>query len=324
MRIVALAGGVGGAKLVHGLTQILRPQDLTVIVNTGDDFQHLGLHVSPDLDTICYTLAGIASRKTGWGRDAETWNAITELQRLGGPGWFRLGDRDLATHLERTRRLSSGEPLSQVVREFCQAWGIEQTILPMTDSAVRTIVHSDQGDLEFQTYFVERQCQPRVQGFEFRGAERALPAPGVLECLGRADAVVLCPSNPWVSIAPILSIPGIRAAVLKGKTIAVSPIIGGKAVRGPAAKMYLELGLRPSAVAVAQHYRDMLWGFVLDKRDVQLEAQVRELIPRTLVTRTLMQTNSDRLHLARDVLDFLQAKEHDNLGDRARKAAKAR
>ena len=245
MRIVALAGGVGGAKMAHGLAQILAPHELTIIVNTADDFEHLGLHISPDLDTVCYTL-GRHGQHDRPGGDAATRPGTPSRawRNLGDPTWFRLGDRDLATHLERTRRLQLGEPLSQIVREFCQAWGVEQTVLPMTDAAVRTIVRTDEGDLEFQAYFVERRCEPQVTGFEFRGAEQATAAPGVIACLESADGVVICPSNPWVSIGPILSIPGIRAAVDAGKAVAVSPIIGGTAVRGPAAKMYRELGIR--------------------------------------------------------------------------------
>jgi LPPG:FO 2-phospho-L-lactate transferase len=306
MRIVALAGGVGGAKLAFGLAQILAPHELTIIVNTADDFEHLGLHISPDLDTVCYTLAGMASTDTGWGRRHETWNTLTGLERLGGPAWFRLGDRDLATHLERTRRLRLGEPLNQIVREFCQAWGVEQTVLPMTDAAVRTIVRTNEGALEFQAYLVERRCEPEVTGFEFRGAEQATPAAGAIACLESADGIVICPSNPWVSIGPILSIPGIRAAVVTGKTVAISPIIGGTAVRGPAAKMYRELGFQPSALAVAEHYRDIASAFVLDQVDSSLERQIQELGFRTLVCKTLMRTNVDRRRLAVDVLNFLQ------------------
>lgn len=306
MRIVALAGGVGGAKMAHGLAQILAPDELTIVVNTADDFEHLGLHISPDLDTVCYTMAGLADARTGWGRRRETWNTLRGLEELGGPIWFRLGDRDLATHLERTRRMHMGKSLSQIVREFCRAWGVEQTILPMTDAAVRTIVRTNEGDLEFQSYFVERRCEPQVTGFEFRGAEHATAAPGAIACLEGADGIIICPSNPWVSIGPILSIPGIRAAVDTEKTIAISPIIGGTAVRGPAAKMCRELGFQPSALAVAEHYRDVASAFVLDEVDSDLEREIQALGFRTLVAKTLMRTNIDRRRLARDVLDFLQ------------------
>ncbi len=305
MKIVALAGGVGGAKLADGLAQILPPTDLTIIVNTGDDFEHLGLYVAPDMDTVCYTLAGLANPETGWGRADETWQAITSLERLGGPGWFRLGDRDLGTHLERTRLLRAGLALSEVTQRFCAAWGVKQRILPMSDQPVRTIVQTDQGDLVFQEYFVERHCEPRVAGFEFRGLEGASAAPGVLDALDQADAVVICPSNPWVSIGPILAIDGVRP-ILKGKyVVAVSPIIGGAAVRGPAAKMYTELGITPSALAVAAQYQGLARGFVMDEVDSELRTGVERYDMCALVTRTLMRTSHDRRRLAEDVLDFI-------------------
>ncbi len=307
MRIVALAGGVGGAKLAHGLSLVLPAHDLTVIVNTGDDFEHFGLHVAPDLDTVCYTLAGLANPDTGWGRSDETWHAITGVERLGGPAWFRLGDRDLGTHLERTRLLSAGVPLSEVTRRFCAAWGVGPVILPMSDQPVPTVVQSDEGDLAFQEYFVHRRCEPRVHGFEFRGLQGALPAPGVLAALEAAEAVVICPSNPWVSIAPILSIPGIRQAIERRPTVAVSPIIGGEAVRGPAAKMYAELGITPSAAAVAAHYQGIARGFVFDAADAELGPEIDRYMMWVLATQTLMRTTQDRQRLARDVIDFIGA-----------------
>ena len=298
MKITALAGGVGGAKLAHGLAQILPPEDLTIIVNTGDDFEHLGLSICPDLDTVCYTLAGLANPETGWGRVNETWNTITNVEKLGGPNWFRLGDQDIATHLERTRRLKGGEPLSQITRDFCKAWGISHTILPMTDSPVRTIVDSDEGELAFQEYFVHRQCEPKVKGFRFDGVDVAEPAFGVREAVESAEAIVICPSNPWVSVDPILRV----IPLPKKKIVAVSPIIGGKTVKGPAAKMYAELGIEPSALAVAEHYRDILSGFVLDNVDAHLSDKIRT---RTLVTDTLMNSLTDRARLAMDVLNFI-------------------
>jgi LPPG:FO 2-phospho-L-lactate transferase len=301
LKIVALAGGVGGAKLAHGLAQILPPEHLTVIVNTGDDFEHYGLYVCPDLDTVCYTLAGLANPDTGWGRIDETWNAIQNASKLGGPGWFNLGDQDLGTHLERTRRLNGGQTLTQITNEFCKAWGVEHTILPMSDQPVRTIVATEEGELAFQEYFVHRRCEPRVSGFRFEGVEAAEPAPGALEAVQSADAVVICPSNPWVSIDPILS-------VIKGidkPVIAVSPIIGGQAVKGPAAKMFRELGIEPSALAVANHYCNLVSEFVLDRLDEQFELNIRSLNMRTLVTNTLMQSLDSRNQLASDVLAFI-------------------
>ena len=300
MKIVALAGGVGGAKLAHGLAQVLLPEDLTVVVNTGDDFEHLGLFISPDLDTVCYTLAGLANPETGWGRVNETWQTITNIEKLGGPGWFHLGDQDIATHLERTRRLKEGQSLSQITRGFCKAWGVKHTVLPMSDQPVRTIVETDEGDLPFQEYFVHRACQPRVRGFRFEGVETARPADGVEQAIRSAEAVIICPSNPWVSIDPILRV---LSPILSDKlpVVAVSPIIGGKTVKGPAAKMYAELGIEPSALAVAKHYLDILRGFVLDNQDAQLAAS---LPVRTLITNTLMRTDEDRARLAQDVLHF--------------------
>ena len=311
MKIVALAGGVGGAKLAHGLAQILAPEDLTVIVNTGDDFEHLGLYICPDLDTVCYTLAGLANPKTGWGRINETWNTISNIEKLGGPNWFRLGDQDLATHLERTRRLKGGQPLSQITKDFCEAWGIKHTILPMSDSPVRTIVDTDEGELAFQEYFVHRRCEPRVKGFRFDGVQAAKPVIGACEAIESAEAIVICPSNPWVSVDPILRVISLSPTPLplgegrRGevkKVIAVSPIIGGKTVKGPAAKMYAELGIEPSALAVAEHYRGLLNGFVLDNVDAHLSDKIG---PRTLVTNTFMNSHMDRTRLATDVLHFI-------------------
>lgn len=311
-RIVALAGGVGGAKLAHGLAQILPPEDLTVIVNTGDDFEHLGLYICPDLDTVCYTLAGLANPETGWGRVDETWNVISNVEKLGGPSWFRLGDQDFATHLERTRQLKEGQSLSQITKDFCKAWGVKHAVLPMSDSPVRTMVDTDEGELAFQEYFVHRRCEPKVKGFRFDGVEAAEPAVGVKEALESADAVVICPSNPWVSVDPILKTLTPSPLSLRergwgeGKpVVAVSPIIGGKTVKGPAAKMYAELGIEPSALAVANHYRNILTGFVLDNADSSMERDVQELNIKTIVTDTLMNHLTVRARLAQDVLHFI-------------------
>lgn len=304
MKVVALAGGVGGAKLADGLAQVLPAADLTVIVNTGDDFEHYGLTVCPDLDTVCYTLAGLANPETGWGRVGETWAAMENAVRLGGPSWFRLGDQDLGTHLERTRRLTAGEPLSAVTAAFCSAWGIGPRVLPMSDQPVRTMVSTDEGELAFQHYFVQRACEPKVKSFRFAGVESAQPALGTAEAIEQADLVVINPSNPWVSIAPILAIPQLRAAIAGKRVVAVSPIIGGKAVKGPAAKMFGELGIEPSALAVAQYYGALLDGFVLDSIDAAQEAAVRELGIMPLVTATLMQDRAHRARLAQEVLDF--------------------
>ena len=301
LKIVALAGGVGGAKLAHGLAQVLPPENLTVIVNTGDDFEHYGLYICPDLDTVSYTLAGLANPETGWGRVNETWNVIQNASRLGGPGWFNLGDQDLGTHLERTRRMKEGQCLDEITRDFCKFWGVEQTVLPMSNQPVRTLVNSDEGELAFQEYFVHRRCEPRVKGFRFEGVDQAEPTPGAREAVQAADAVVICPSNPWVSIDPILKV----LQKIEKPVVAVSPIIGGETVKGPAAKMYRELGIEPSALAVARHYQDLATGFVLDQVDKQLEGEIMGLRIKTLVTNTLMESHDDRTRLAQDVLGFL-------------------
>ena len=306
MKITAFAGGVGGAKLAHGLARNLPSQDLTIIVNTGDDFEHLGLYICPDLDTVCYTLGGLANPETGWGRVDESWQAITNIKKLGGPGWFRLGDQDLATHLERTRRLGNGEKLSRITADFCKTWGIKTKILPMTDDRVHTRVDTlEHGELPFQDYFVRLRCEPKVRGFRFEGIESAKPAPGVIEAIEEADALIICPSNPWVSIQPILAVTGVRSALEAKRVAAISPIIGGQTVKGPAAKMYRELGIQPSALAVAKHYEGLLSAFVLDRVDAELEGEIGSLNMRTLVTDTLMNSIEERARLAGDVLEFI-------------------
>ena len=306
MKTVAFAGGVGGAKFAHGLAQTLPPDDLTIIVNTGDDFEHYDLYICPDLDTVCYTLAGLANPETGWGRAGETWNVVENAARLGGPDWFRLGDRDLGTHLERTRRLKEGHSLSQITQDFCEAWGVAQTILPMSDQPVRTSVETEEGDLPFQEYFVHRRCEPRVKGFRFEGIEEAEPAPGVRESIQSADAIMICPSNPWVSVDPILGVLSPLYWREDRRAIAISPIIGGQTVKGPAAKMYRELGIEPSALAVARHYCDFVTDFVFDTLDKQLEGEIRSLGMRTFVTNTLMNSHDDRKRLANNVLSMIR------------------
>ena len=306
MKIAAFAGGVGGAKLAHGLAQILHPNDLTIIVNTGDDFEHLGLAISPDLDTVCYTLAGLANPLTGWGCVDETWNAFQSIEKLGGQTWFRLGDRDLGTHLERTFRRKRGDKLSSITEDFCRAWGVEHSIIPMTDDAVYTMVATkEQGELAFQEYFVHQRCEPNVTGFRFDGVATAFPAQGVLEAIHQADAVIFCPSNPWVSIDPILAVAGVRSACEAKPVVAVSPIIGGDVVKGPAAKMYQELGIQPSALAVAKHYADLLAGFVFDSVDETFKSSIQEMSIATLLTNIIMKDDVGRRRLAKDVIDFV-------------------
>jgi len=304
-RVVALSGGVGGAKLALGLSRVLAPGELMVVANTGDDFEHLGLAVSPDLDTLLYTLAGLDNPETGWGRRNESWTFMAALEALGGETWFKLGDGDLATHVERTRRLREGERLSAIADDFRRRLGIAARIAPMSDNPVRTRVRSDEGWLDFQDYFVRRQCAPRVHEIRFAGAEAAQPAAGFMEALADPDlrAIVLCPSNPFISIEPILAVSGVRAALraAPAPVVAVSPIIAGRAVKGPTAKMMQELGVEPSAAAVARRYGDLIDAFVLDEADAPVPGV------RCVPARTLMLTLADREALARTVLDAADA-----------------
>ncbi len=302
LKVAALAGGVGGAKLAHGLARRLSPRDLTIIVNTADDFEHFGLQISPDLDTVLYTLAGMANPETGWGRDQETWEVLGEMEAIGGPTWFQLGDRDLALHLDRTRRLRQGEALSAITTVFAKRFAVAHRIIPMSDDPVRTIVETTEGRLPFQEYFVKHACRPVVHGFEFAGSEAAAPAPGVLEAIEQAAVVIFCPSNPWVSIDPILCVPGIAEAVRARPVIGISPIIAGKALRGPAAKMYSELGITPSALAVAEHFQSYLSHFVIDEEDAALSETIEELGMQVSVLDTVMRTVDDRERLAGEVL----------------------
>ena len=306
MKIVALAGGGGGAKLAGGLAQVLPPDDLTVVVNTGDDFAHLGLHISPDLDTVCYTLAGLSDPDTGWGQAGDTFHALENIRILGGPYWFRIGDKDIATHLERTLRLGEGQSLGQTTRDFCYAWGVRHSVLPMSDDPVRTFIDTVEfGELPFQEYFVHRRCEPKVKSFRYSGVQSASATPGVLEAIEAAGVIIIGPSNPWVSIDPILSVPGILIALTDKCVVAVSPIIGGKTVKGPAAKMYSELGIQPSALAIAKHYESMLAGFILDRVDASFEDAIQQMGITPYSTNTIMTTLDDRRRLAQDVLDFI-------------------
>jgi len=303
-RVIALSGGVGGAKLALGLSRVLPPGALTVIANTGDDFEHLGLSISPDLDTLLYTLAGLDNPATGWGQRDESWNFMTALDALGGETWFRLGDRDLATHIERTRRLQADEALSAIMDDFAHRLGIAARILPMSDDPVRTRVKTAPGWLDFQDYFVRQQCRPAVSAIAFDGAENARPHPDFRSALAdpQLRAVVICPSNPLISIEPILALPGIRAALRAARVpvIAVAPIIGGEAVKGPTAKMMRELGTAPSAAAVARRYGDLLDAYIVDPVDA---ADCRGLDPMIVPAKALMETIGDRENLARCVLE---------------------
>jgi LPPG:FO 2-phospho-L-lactate transferase len=304
MNILALAGGVGGAKLADGLARQHPPDQLTVVVNTADDFEHLGLYISPDLDTVCYTLAGLADPERGWGRKGETWTVLESVGSLGGPTWFQLGDLDLGTHLERTRLMKEGHPLSEIAARFCATWGIPVRVLPMSDRRISTRVITELGELAFQDYFVARRCEPIVKGFRFEVDGQAVPAPGVAEAFQSTDVIIICPSNPWVSIDPILSVNGVRPAMVKKPVIGVSPIIGGKTIKGPAAKMYAELGVTPSATAVAEHYQALLTGFVLDIQDASEAPGIRRKGIETLVVDTVMRNDDDRMRFADEVISF--------------------
>lgn len=304
--VVALCGGVGGAKLAFGLARVLPADRLTIVVNTGDDFEHLGLHVSPDIDTVLYTLSGLADRERGWGLAGESWNFMAALGGLGGEQWFQLGDRDLATHVERTRRLRAGETLSQITASLALALGIGPDIVPMSDEPVRTIVSTPAGDLPFQRYFVAERCMPVVTALHFAGAAQARIAPKAAAALARPDlaAVIVCPSNPYLSIDPILAVPGIRSAITacNAPVIAISPLVGGRAIKGPTAKLMQELGITPDVAAIARHYAGLAARLVIDEADA---AHAPTLPCPALVTRTVMNGDEDRIALARAVLEWV-------------------
>lgn len=301
--VLALAGGVGGAKLALGLARVLGADELVLVGNTGDDFEHLGLEISPDLDTLLYTLAGLADPVRGWGRRDETWTFMAALERLGGPTWFRLGDADLALHVERTRRRAAGATLSAATDELRRALGVSSRLLPMSDDVVRTRLCTDAGWLDFQDYFVRLRCEPVVNELAYAGVEAARPQPSILETLARDDlrAVVICPSNPFLSIEPMLALPGLRAAIAASRApvVAVSPVIAGQAVKGPTTKMMRELGIDASAAAVAQRYADLLDVFVVDDADRATPVpEGIELVNASI----LMSTLEDRMRVARTVL----------------------
>jgi LPPG:FO 2-phospho-L-lactate transferase len=303
-RYVALSGGIGGAKLSLGLAHLLGDR-LTVVVNTGDDFEHLGLAISPDVDTTLYTLGGLVNPDTGWGRRDETWNFMQALTALGGPAWFNLGDRDLATHVDRTHRLGSGATLTGITAHLAGKLGVIARVLPMADEPVRTVVETEAGSLAFQEYFVRDQCRPVVRSIRYDGTASARITPQVMQALASPDlaGVIICPSNPWLSIDPVLAIPGMRGAMRASgaPVIAVTPIVGGKALKGPTAKIMAELGIAPDARSIASHYGDLIDGFVLDTQD----AQAMDTIARpATITNTVMHTLDDKIALARHCLAF--------------------
>lgn len=308
MKWLALAGGVGGAKLALGLSKILTPSCLTVVVNTGDDEEFHGLHVSPDVDTVMYTLAGLSNPETGWGITGETFRTLERLNAYGADTWFNLGDKDLATHIRRTDLMRQGYTLSQVTELLRKALGVAHPIVPMSDSPVRTMLMADIGELAMQTWFVKHRCEPAVSAIRFDGAEESQPAPEFARALRESDGLVFCPSNPFVSVAPILAVPGVRGAIrdFKGLRVAVSPIVGGQAIKGPAAKMMDELGIESSCVGVAQQYKGLCDVFVLDDVDTDRAGDIEALGMRAAVTNTMMLTDGDKVRLAQYVCELAE------------------
>jgi len=307
-KILALSGGVGGAKLALGLKHYLPAGQLTVVANTADDFEHLGLSISPDLDTVMYTLAGLNDTEKGWGLAGESWSGLAALERLGGDTWFQLGDQDLATHLLRTQALAQGKTLTEVTELLSQGLNAGVRLLPMSDDPVRTMIETATGELSFQHYFVRDRCAPVVTGFRFEGIETAKAQTEFLQLLQGDElaAVVVCPSNPFVSVEPMLSLPGVRAALKQSRApvVAVSPIVAGMAIKGPAAKMMQELSMPASAQAVANYYGDLLDGFVIDESDAFQAEAIEALGIKTLVTPTIMNDLGDRIDLAQQVVKF--------------------
>ena len=306
--VLAIAGGVGGAKLAVGLSRLLPPERLAVLVNTGDDETFHGLHVSPDLDTVTYALAGLTNTETGWGVAGDTFRTLGALGRLGADTWFGLGDLDMATHIRRTELLGQGRTLTDVTAEIAHQLGIEHRIVPMTDEPVRTVAVTDEGELAFQDYFVRRACEPRISGIRFEGCEQASPSPAFTSALAKANAIVFCPSNPLVSVAPILAVPGIYDAVeaFAGPRIAVSPIVGGRALKGPAGKMMAELGEEVNCLSVARRYRGICDVLFIDNVDEPERAAIDALGIHTVVTSTVMQSDEDKQPLAREIVDLIE------------------
>lgn len=313
LKVVVLAGGVGGAKFVYGLSRLLDPDQLTVIVNTGDDFWHLGLRICPDLDTVMYTLAGLVDPVNGWGIAGDTIHTLQALGRYGAPTWFRLGDQDMATHILRTDWLRSGRKLTEITQELAQRLGVRHTILPMTDAPVATIVDTvEHGEIGFQEYFVMRRWQPAVRGLRLVGIEAARMTDAVAAAIAAAEIIIIGPSNPWLSIGPILAVPGLLDAILQRPVprVAITPIIQGRSVKGPASKLMAELGYEPSARTVAAHYAAFAFinGFVCDERDAGMAIPV----PHVAMFDTMMRSSADQVALARKVLDWID-KWRDNV-----------
>lgn len=313
---LAITGGVGGAKLALGLSKLLGEDELAFVVNTGDDFGHLGLHISPDVDTLVYTLADQNNLETGWGRRDDSWQFMSALAALGGETWFSLGDKDLAMNVERSRRLSDGASLSQVTASLAELLGVRHPILPMSNDPVRTMVHTDIGQMEFQHYYVREQCDPAVSGFDYCGAASAHVNPDIHEWLDSKQlaGVILCPSNPFISIDPILSLPGLRERLQNcdAPVIAVSPIVGGDALKGPLAKMMREMSIPTTASWIAEHYRDFLDGFIIDTSDDVLVSELEAFGLVTMTTNIIMTTFDDRVQLATTCLEFISSMSDSN------------
>lgn len=305
MKITALAGGIGASKFLLGVAGVLPPRDITVIANTGDDIELFGLRICPDIDTVTYTLGGVINPVTGWGLSGDTFECLQGLKRYYGDAWFNLGDRDLATHIFRTSQLRQGISLSEVTDSIRRVLGVESAILPMTNSYTPTWITTDEGEMHLQEYFVRRRCEPRVISIRFDNIEFAKPAPQVISAIVEADLVIVCPSNPFISIGPILSVPGLRDALRETNAtiIAITPIVGGKALKGPAADMLRDLGHEVSASAVARIYNDFLDIFVLDAVDAELKAEIEANGSRVITTNTIMDTTKQKLTLARAVIE---------------------
>lgn len=304
--VVALAGGVGGAKLALGFSHILGSEELTVVVNTADDDRFYGLHVSPDLDTVLYTLAGVSNAEMGWGLAGESFRTLERLKEYGVDTWFNLGDLDLATHLYRTKMLDEGKTLSEVCQQLAKSLGVEHKILPVTDNPIKTMVETRDGIMSFQEYFVKNRCEPIVKSIDFDGSSNCTVTPGVRRAVLNMDLLVFCPSNPFVSIAPILSVPGFKEMIesFSGKSIGVSPIVGGEAIKGPAAKMLKELGHDVSPVGVARQYVGLCNTFIIDEKDVDFKQEIESLGMNVFVTQTIMETDQDKKRLAEYILEI--------------------
>ncbi len=315
LNIVALTGGVGGAKLALGLTKVLSPENLSLVVNTGDDFQHLGLHISPDIDTLLYTLSGLENPKTGWGRNGETWSFMSALKELGGETWFQLGDKDLATNVYRTAALQAGMSLSDITQQLARRRGINNQIIPMSDDPVRTRITTDDGILDFQEYFVKHQCKPAVREISFDGIETALPTSRFQQLLesDTIDAFILCPSNPYLSMEPILALPNVRdlLAASKACVIGISPVVAGDSLKGPTSKIMQELGLACSSRQIAAHYQDIVDGWIIDDTDTSLTSEIEELGIAVENTNVIMRSLQDRINLATATLEMVTALRRD-------------